>query len=75
MIPLLPRDRREDLVRRAVAELRRSWREGYTNIANVKGDQGLDALRDHREFRDRLLDIWRNNWLNLCRIGVGLFPL
>jgi eukaryotic-like serine/threonine-protein kinase len=56
MIPVAPPDRRDDLGRRATDALRRAWGDGYADLASVKSDHDLDALRGRRDFRDFLLD-------------------
>ena len=57
MIPIAPPDRRDDLARRAMDELRLARASGYANIANLQIDHDLDALRDRPDFRDFLLDM------------------
>src|SRR5262249_37425488 len=54
MIPFVPPDRRDDLVRRAMDALRRAWAVGSANLAIVKTDHDLDALRDRPDFREFL---------------------
>jgi tetratricopeptide (TPR) repeat protein len=57
MLPVVPPARRDDLARRAMDALKRSWADGGTSLASVKDDHDLDSLRDRPDFREFLLDM------------------
>jgi serine/threonine-protein kinase len=57
MIPVSPPAGREALAGRALDALRQARASGYANLASMKADTDLDALRDRPDFRNVLLDM------------------
>ncbi len=57
LIRVAPPDRRETIATQAIDALQQCVAAGYANVAGIRADRDLDALRDRTDFRNWMLDI------------------